>query len=150
MRLCQLNFHLDLSLKENFHGKSLTHEIWSTKSFRCYCTFVPPPPRVRVRAMGKLSAASVINNKRRGGGGGGVVWKCNSTKFYWWSIIDLYLMTWIHHSNFYFVQDYTISIPCLLNAICYYLLLCILTTKPVKYFYSYRFLVGMGDKQVSM
>ena len=111
-----------------------------------YCTFVPPPPpRVRVRAMGKLSAASVINNKRRG-----VVWKCNSAKFYWWSIIDLYLMTWIHHSNFYFVQDYTISIPCLLNAICYYLLLCILTTKPVKYFYSYRFLVGMGDKQVSM
>ena len=82
--------------------------------------------------------------------GGGVVWKCNSAKFYWWSIIDLYLMTWIHHSNFYFVQDYTISIPCLLNAICYYLLLCILTTKPVKYFYSYRFLVGMGDKQVSM
>ena len=31
----------------------------------------PPLPRVRVRAMGKLSAASVINNKRRGGGGGG-------------------------------------------------------------------------------
>ena len=55
-------------------------------------------------------------------------------------------MTWIHHSNFYFVQDYIISIPCLLNAICYHLLLCILTTNPVKYFYSYRFLVGMGDK----